>query len=174
MVPFQTFPTKDGIIVVACPKQSLWQQLCVALEREELASDERFCDFSARQRNRNDLTEILEHTLASRPTSEWLERLEAHGVPCGAVNDVHQALADRQSTDRDVIAEYDHPTLGAVRTVRTPLRLSGHDAPLRRSPYLGEHGNSVLTEICGYTLEEIDELRSSGAVLVPESGTEHG
>ena len=173
MVPFQTFPTKDGLIVVACPKQSLWERLCVALEREELTNDERFRDFRARQRNRNDLTEILEHTLALRPTSEWLERLEVHGVPCGAVNDVHQALADRQSTDRDVIAEYDHATLGAVRTVRTPLRLSGHDAPLRRSPYLGEHGNSVLTEICGYTLEEIDELCSSGAVLVPESGMDH-
>ena len=168
MVPFQTFPTADGRIVVACPKDSLWRRLCDALGRPELASDERFAGFAARDENRDELVELLKDELRRRPTAEWLEGLEAHGVPCGAVNDVEQAFADPQARDRGLVVEYDHPAFGSVRTVRTPLRLSRvEEPPLRRGPYLGEDGEEVLRDVCGYDDERIGTLVGAGVVGSP-------
>jgi crotonobetainyl-CoA:carnitine CoA-transferase CaiB-like acyl-CoA transferase len=165
MVPFQTFPTADGRIVVACPKQSLWRRLCGALGRPELAADERFADFAARRRNRDELVSLLTEILREATTAEWLERLEADGVPCGPVNDVEQALADPQAEARGVVAEYDHPAFGTVRTVRTPLRLSQIEEPLlRRAPYAGEDTESVLREVCGYGEARVAELLAAGVV----------
>ena len=165
MVPFQTFPTGDGQIVIACPKENLWRRLCDVLERPDLAEDERFANFAARSRNRSELVSLLTDLLVTRTTKEWLERLESHGVPCGAVNNVEEALADVQAVDRRAVVEYDHPSLGAVRTPRSPLRLSQIEAPpLQRSPYLGEDTESVLREVCGYDSARIDSLLERGVV----------
>jgi crotonobetainyl-CoA:carnitine CoA-transferase CaiB-like acyl-CoA transferase len=165
MVPFQTFATADGAIVVACPKESLWQRLCVAIERPELADDERFCDFGARSRNRESLVGLLSAVLAERATDEWLARFESHGVPCGAVNGVEAAFADPQAVARGSLLEYEHPSFGEVRTMRSPFRLSTLEEPLtRRAPYLGEHTASVLRELCGYDDERIESLRDSGVI----------
>jgi crotonobetainyl-CoA:carnitine CoA-transferase CaiB-like acyl-CoA transferase len=165
MVPFQTFPTRDGYLVIACPKESLWRRFCDLIERPDLANDARYASFSARGRNRDELVAELERLLATRTTDEWLALLEPGGVPCGAVNDVAAALAERQAIARGAVVEYEHPTFGIVRTTRSPLRLSGPDAPLRRGPYLGEHTEEVLRDICGYDAARIDDLVASGVVL---------
>ena len=81
MVPFQAFPTADGWIMVACPKQRLWERFCDAIGRPELPGDERFADFAARDRNRDVLVPLLAAALSDRTTAEWLEQLGAHGVP---------------------------------------------------------------------------------------------
>jgi crotonobetainyl-CoA:carnitine CoA-transferase CaiB-like acyl-CoA transferase len=165
MVPFQTFPTGDGRIVIACPKESLWRRLCDVLERPDLAEDERFANFAARSRNRSELVPLLTDLLVTRTTKEWLERLESQGVPCGAVNTVEEAFADVQAVDRGAVVEYDHPSLGPVRTPRSPFRLSHIEAPpLQRSPYLGEDTESVLREVCGYDSARIGSLLERGVV----------
>lgn len=169
MVPFQTFPTADGRLVVACPKDSLWQRLCRCLERPDLASDERFVDVVARSRNREELVLLLKDEFARRPTGDWLERLEAYGVPCGAVQSVEDAFDDPQAVARDTIVDYSHPQYGTVRTVRTPLRLSNvEEQPLRHSPAMGEDTVAVLRDVCGYDDERIDVLLASGAVTSGE------
>ena len=165
MVPFQTFSTADGRIVIACPKENLWRRLCVALERPELADDERFRDFAARSRNRDELVPLLTAELERHPTSVWLERFEAEGVPCGAVNTVEQAFADPQAAARGALVEYPHPSLGEVRTMRTPFRLSSDPEPaVRRGPYLGEQSDEILREVCGYGDERIRSLRDDGVL----------
>jgi len=168
MVPFQTFSTADGRIVISCPKENLWRRLCVALERPELAEDERFCDFEARGRNRDELVPLLTAELERHPTSVWLERFEAAGVPCGAVNSVEQGFADPQAAARGALIEYPHPSLGEVRTMRTPLRLSSDPEPaVRRGPYLGEQSEEILREVCGYGDERIRSLRDGGVLGEP-------
>jgi crotonobetainyl-CoA:carnitine CoA-transferase CaiB-like acyl-CoA transferase len=139
IVPFQNFETADGWIVVACAKQKFWERLCEALGRPELAADERFADFAARDRNRDGVTAILEEVFRSRPSAEWLQILAHAGVPSSAVNDVEAALRDPQSAARESVVEYEHPKLGLVRQVATPLRLSSVDPPLQRAPFRGEH-----------------------------------
>jgi crotonobetainyl-CoA:carnitine CoA-transferase CaiB-like acyl-CoA transferase len=161
IVPFQNFATADGWIVVACPKQKFWESLCSVLGRPELADDERFADFAARDRNRDELSAILDAAFAERASAEWLELLAAGGVPCAPVNDVASALEDPQTSARGAIVEVDHPSLGAVRQVASPLRL-GDAQPLARAPFRGEHTESVLGEVCGYTAERIRELSDAG------------
>jgi crotonobetainyl-CoA:carnitine CoA-transferase CaiB-like acyl-CoA transferase len=161
IVPFQNFATADGWIVVACPKQKFWVSLCGALDRPELAADERFADFAARDRNRDELGAILDAAFAERTSAEWLELLGAVGVPSARVNDVLAAFDDPQAQARGSVVELEHPALGTVRQVASPLRL-GDRQPLERAPFRGEHTEAVLAEVCGYSRERIDELARAG------------
>ncbi len=167
MVPFQNIQTADGWIVVACPKESLWRRLCTEIAREDLASDARFGSFGARDLNREALIAELTRTFSARGSAEWLERLAAAGVPAAPINTVREALADPQVAARSMIAELEHPVLGLVRQVASPLRVDGTVPAVARGPFRGEHTASVLAEICGYSPAEIERLRAAGA-LGPE------
>jgi crotonobetainyl-CoA:carnitine CoA-transferase CaiB-like acyl-CoA transferase len=161
IVPFQNFATADGWVVVACPKEKFWRALCGALRRPELATDERFADFAARDRNRDELLPILDAAFAERTSADWLVVLPEAGVPCAAVNDVASAFEDSQVQARGAVVESEHPSLGTVRQVASPLRL-GDEQPRRRAPFRGEHTEAVLAELCGYTRERLDELATAG------------
>jgi crotonobetainyl-CoA:carnitine CoA-transferase CaiB-like acyl-CoA transferase len=156
IVPFQNFPTADGWIVVACPKQKFWESLCTAIGQPELARDPRFADFAARDRHRDELEPILEATFRERRSDEWLAVLAEAGVPSSAVNDVPAALAEGR------LVEYEHPQLGSVRQVASPLRLSAAEPPVHRAPGRGEHTEELLIELCGYSPERVRELAAAG------------
>jgi crotonobetainyl-CoA:carnitine CoA-transferase CaiB-like acyl-CoA transferase len=162
IVPFQNFRTADGWIVVSCPKPKFWDLLCEVLERPDLAADPRFADFAARDRNRDELLAILEVEFAGRTSADWLDALGAAGVPSSAVNDVTEALLDPQVEARGSIVEIDHPSLGTVRTVATPLRVGDEPKPLRRAPLRGEDTVEVLMTVCGYPREQVESLADSG------------
>jgi crotonobetainyl-CoA:carnitine CoA-transferase CaiB-like acyl-CoA transferase len=162
VIPFQNFESADGWIVVACPTQSLWERLCRALARPELATDERFASFARRDASRADLLAILEPVFRSRTTAEWLETLAAEGVPCAPVNDVAAALADPQVEARGGILESEHPVLGSVRGPASPLRVDGFENPNERGPFRGEHTVSVLRDLCGYGEDRIAALARDG------------
>jgi len=163
IVPFQNFETSDGWVVVACPKQSLWERFCVAIGRSDLAEDERYATFDLRNQSREKLLPELEAELASRTTSEWLEVLGAAGIPAAPVNDVANALADVQAAARNAVVETEHPILGSVRQVATPLRLEGYEASYTRGPFRGEHTQEILREICGYDDRVLESLERAGA-----------
>jgi crotonobetainyl-CoA:carnitine CoA-transferase CaiB-like acyl-CoA transferase len=161
MVPFQNFPTADGWIVVAGPKQKFWVAICEAIGRPELAADPRFAGFAERNRNREALIPLLNDAFRARTSAEWLEVLAAAGIPSGPVNDIATALEDPQARARGAVIEYDHPHLGPVRQAGSPLRL-GDEAPVRRAPFRGEHTEEVLVEVCGYSLERVADLAAAG------------
>ena len=156
IVPFQAFPTADGWIVVACPKEKFWVALCDAIGRPELAADSRFADFAARDRNRDELEPILEAVFGERTSEEWLAVLREAGVPSSAVNDVPGALEEAR------LVEYEHPELGTVRQVASPLRLSDVEHPVQPAPARGEHTEPLLVELCGYSPERVQELEDAG------------
>jgi crotonobetainyl-CoA:carnitine CoA-transferase CaiB-like acyl-CoA transferase len=162
MVPFQNFETSDGWVVVACPKQKLWERFAEAIGRADLADDDRYRTFALRNENRDELLPELERALASRTTAEWLEVLGAAGVPVAPVNDVAAALAEPQVTARNAVVETEHPVLGRVRQVATPLRLAGYDAPTERGPFRGEHTAEVLRRLCRYDDDAIASLERDG------------
>jgi crotonobetainyl-CoA:carnitine CoA-transferase CaiB-like acyl-CoA transferase len=162
LVPFQSFEAADGWLVVACPKEALWRSLCDALGEHWLAEDERFSDLAARDRNREALLPLLQEAFAERTVVEWIELLSARKIPCAPVNDIAGALADPQAAARDAVVEYEHPTLGTVRTVDSALRLDGPQQAPDRAPFLGEHTAQILGEVCGYSSERIDELAGLG------------
>jgi crotonobetainyl-CoA:carnitine CoA-transferase CaiB-like acyl-CoA transferase len=162
IVPFQAFETADGWITVACAKQKFWELLCQALGRPELAQDDRFTDFAARNRNRDELLPILREDFRRHPTAHWLDVLAQAGVPHGPVYEVPEALEDRQAQARGDVVELEHPSLGTVRQVASPFRLSGEPNPLTRGPFRGEHTDEVLRQVCDYSDERIAELRTAG------------
>jgi crotonobetainyl-CoA:carnitine CoA-transferase CaiB-like acyl-CoA transferase len=164
IVPFQNFPTADGWIVVACPKQKFWERLCQAIGRSELAADPRFTNFAGRHEHRAELVPELREAFRTRTTDEWLETLSAAGVPNARVNEVDEALAEPHVAARDGIVEIEHPTLGTVRQVATPLRVGVEEKPTRRAPFRGEHTEQVLVELCGYSPERVRELAADGVL----------
>jgi len=162
MVPFQAFQTRDGWIMVACPKQRLWKRFCDAIERPELTSDPRFSDFAARDRHRETLVPLLAAALSRRTTADWLELLAAHGVPSAPVNDVRSALDDPQAADRSGVVAYEHPVLGLVRGPASPFRLNSNAPAPARAPMLGEHTHEVLRDLCGYDERRLRYLSEAG------------
>jgi crotonobetainyl-CoA:carnitine CoA-transferase CaiB-like acyl-CoA transferase len=162
IVPFQNFATADGWVVVACPKPKFWERFCSAIGRPELVEDERFADFAARDRNRDELTPLLDEAMAARTTAEWLAVFAEAEVPSAPVNDVASALEDVQARARGAVVELEHPELGTVRQVASPLRLSSGARPLGRAPFRGEHTEQVLVELCAYTPERVRELGAAG------------
>jgi crotonobetainyl-CoA:carnitine CoA-transferase CaiB-like acyl-CoA transferase len=170
IVPFQAFESADGWLTVACAKEKFWLRLCEAIARPDLLADPRYADFAGRDRHREPLLAELRSIFRTERTDTWLERLGAAGVPVGRVNDVAEALTDPQTVARQSVVEVDHPTLGKVREIASPLRLSGHAPSPARGPFRGEHTDAVLREVCGYDDQRIEELRAA-AVFGGEART---
>lgn len=163
LVPAQNFPTRDGWIVVFCNKDKFWRDLVETLGVPELAEDARFATFADRFDHRETLLPLLRARFATRTTAEWLDRLRGR-VPCAPVNDVRQALADPQVLARDMIVEVEHPAFGTLREVRSPVRTEGEIRKPRRAPRLGEHTDSILRDVLGYSDGTIARLRSAGVI----------
>ena len=164
IVPYETFATADGQIVVAVGSERQWPRLCAALELNGLATDPRFADNDARVQNRHVLRPVLAQRFASASSADWLARLDAAQVPCGPVNDVSAAFAQPQAHARAMTVDIDHPRLGPIRQVGLPFELSATPASIRSAPpLLGEHSDQVLGEL-GYDETEIEGLRR-GAVI---------
>ncbi len=166
IVPFQNFATADGWIVVACPKEKFWQSLCDAIGRPELAQE--FPSFADRDRRRDELEPILEQAFRARTSEDWLGVLAAAGVPSAPVNDVEEAIAEAR------LVEYEHPALGTVRSVASPLRLSGPEPPVRPAPERGGDTEQVLVELCGYEPARVQELAASGVFGTETKGAANG
>jgi crotonobetainyl-CoA:carnitine CoA-transferase CaiB-like acyl-CoA transferase len=162
IVPFQNFATADGWIVVACAKDKFFDLLCAALGLDWMPADPRFATMAARLAHREACVGELGAVLANGSSEAWLARLREAGVPCGPVNDMAGAVADPQTLARDLIAETEHPVLGTVRQIRSPLRVDGRLTELRAAPRRGEHTRSVLVEQCGYDDAEVDRLAHAG------------
>jgi crotonobetainyl-CoA:carnitine CoA-transferase CaiB-like acyl-CoA transferase len=164
LVPFQNLPTADGWVVVACPKEKFWQRLCVAIERPEWRSDSRFETFAARDEHRTVLVPLLEEVFRQRPTRDWVELLTGASVPCAPVNTPAEALVDPQAIAREDVVSYEHPTLGTVSQVATPLRVGSEPLPMERGPFLGEHTRAILDELLRYDEARIRSLLSDDVV----------
>ena len=162
IIPFQAFPAADGWLVVACAKEDMWRRFCAAIERPELAADERFAGFRERDRHRDALLTILRETLARRTVAEWIERLTAGNVPAAPVNDVAGALDDEQATARGSVVGYPHPSLGEVRMVASPFARG--ELEVRRAPLLGEGTAEILARVCGYDEARIAALAAAGVL----------
>jgi crotonobetainyl-CoA:carnitine CoA-transferase CaiB-like acyl-CoA transferase len=162
-VPFQSFQTADGWIVIGCAKEKFFQRLVAALGLGELAGDERFANFAARRRNAGELLAILEPAMRARPSTELLAELTAAGVPCGPVNDLPAALADPHTRARELIAETEHPRFGTVRQVGAIAKVGEQPPAYRRAPLPGEDAAALLGGLLGYDDGKVRDLTAAGA-----------
>ena len=162
--PYQAIRCADGYLTIGAANDRTFRRLCEALGHPEWADDPEYRDDTHRIRNREALAARIEAVLAARPRSHWLELLEARGVPCGPINDYAEVMADPHVRARELVVETDHPTLGRIPTLGTPIKLSETPlAPGRPAPRLGEHTDEILGD-AGFGADEIAELRRAGAV----------
>ncbi|MBL8357562.1 MAG: CoA transferase [Delftia acidovorans] len=164
-VPYQVFDTSDGRIVVAVGNDALFAAYCHALERPDLCSDERFRKVSARLAHRDVLLEQLTRIMAMHSSADWLDRLDAAGVPCAPINDFAQALADPQVQARRIQVDIAQADGTPFKAIASPLRFSETpiDYPLG-PPLLGEHTQAVLREHLGLDIASQAALRAAGAI----------
>jgi crotonobetainyl-CoA:carnitine CoA-transferase CaiB-like acyl-CoA transferase len=164
IVPYETFATADGQIVVAVGSERQWPKLCEELDLPELAADPRFADNDARVRHRDQLRPILAERFAEADSIHWLTRLDEAGVPSGPVNSVLAAFEQPQAVARGMRASVTHPTLGEMPQIGLPYKLSGTPASIRTAPpLLGEHSGEILAEL-DYSPDEVAALRSEGVI----------
>ena len=175
IVPFQNFEASDGWFVLGAAKQVFWERTCAVIGRPELSADARFATMAGRNEHRDELVPLLEQAFEERTVEEWVDALVAAGVPASRINTVEEALADPQTIARGDVVEHEHPTLGVVRSIRTPLRLADEGGdPLERTPERGprrgEHTVEVLEELCGYASEHVQALAAAGVFGVDWRG----
>ena len=162
--PYQAIRCADGFITLGAANERLFRRLCDVLGHAEWTTMPEFADNASRVRNREALAARIESMTAEQPRSHWLALLEANDIPCGPINDYAQVFADPQVRAREMVVEVDHPTLGRLRTLGSPLKMSGTPPDVRRrAPLFGEHTDAVLRE-AGFRDEEIATLRDVGAV----------
>lgn len=157
VAPSQLFSTSDGWIFIMCQKEKFWRVLAEKLKAKEWLTDERFKDYPARLRHREELTQAIEAKLQTETTTHWLQLLNGE-LPAAPVYEVDQALNNPFVRDSDRIVEYPHPTRGTIKLLRSPIKVSGEDIEPKPGPQLGEHTESLLKEL-GYPAAEIATLR---------------
>jgi formyl-CoA transferase len=163
--PYQAFRCADGYITIGAANDRNFTKLARVLGRHEWLTDERFTGNHQRIAHRDELARMIENETSRQPMSFWLDQLEQAGVPCGPILDYEHALTTPQAAAREMTIEVEHPVLGPLRTLGTPIKMSETPLnPRRRGPMLGEHTDDVLSE-AGYSLDEIEQLRSAGAIL---------
>lgn len=161
--PYQAFHCKDGYITIGGANDRNFTKIARVLGHPEWLTDERFATNHERVQHRDDLAALIDAVTRTEPRTFWLDQLEQAGVPCGPILDYEDALTTPQAIARDMTLDVDHPTLGRLRAIGTPIKMSRTPLnPRRRAPLLGEHTDAVLSS-AGYSDDEIEQLRISGA-----------
>src|SRR3990170_1667392 len=164
IVPYQTFRTRDGNIILACGNDNLFNKFCEAAGCMHLAQDARFSTNAQRVRNRDEITRLLDEVFAARPTREWVELLDAAGVSTGPINNIAQVFEEPQVIARGLKFELPHATAGKVPLVASPMRFS--ETPLKHEvppPALGQHTDEILRSVLKKSDAEIAKLKEGGA-----------
>lgn len=164
IVPYETLETADGELVVAVGNDQLWKRFCSVVGLDGLADDRRFATNKDRVSAREELRPLLIEQLRAKSAAEWIERLRASGVPCGAVRDLEQVFTDPQLMERAMVVALEHPIAGAIKALGVPIKLAETPGAVRTAPpALGQHTDAILSDL-GIDTEEIGRLRAEGAI----------
>jgi len=161
IVPYTTYPTQDGMMAVAVGNDTQFAKFAQAIGRAEWATDPRYVKNKDRVENRATLDPLIAQTLKTDVADVWVSNLEAARVPCGRVNSVSAALDDEHTKARRMVETVEHPTIGELKVIGTPFKMSGTPTSIRRAPpTLGQHTEDILCGELGLTRERVAELRT--------------
>jgi crotonobetainyl-CoA:carnitine CoA-transferase CaiB-like acyl-CoA transferase len=162
IVPYETFTASDGEFVLAVGNDDLWSRFCSVAG---LDLGERFATNRQRVTGYDELRPIIAETLRKASRQHWLTRLTAAGIPCGSVRDVQEVFADPQLAAREMLVELEHATVGWMKAVGMPVKLSATPGSLHMAPpTLGAHSDAILAGELGLEAADIARLRAIGVV----------
>lgn len=166
LAPYGAFETANGLLNIAVATDPMWVALCRLLELNEIADHPDYRDNTARFARRDTLKQLLEERLRSRPKEEWAALCIAAGVPAGPIRRIDETLSDPHVKATGCIETVEHPTLGSVPQLASPIRLSGCAGPSARTspPLLGQHTREVLRSF-GFQEKTISDLLEGGIVF---------
>ncbi|MBM3344012.1 MAG: CoA transferase [Betaproteobacteria bacterium] len=161
VMPYQTFRTRDGNMIIATGNDGQYQRLCEAADIPEAAADARFASNALRIANREACTAVLAEALKQKTTAEWIALLETVGVPCGPINRLDEVYRDVQVQHRGLKISVPHPVAGDVPLTANPIKFSRTPIHYDRAPPLvGEHADEILHHLLGKSAADIAALRA--------------
>ncbi len=165
VVPYQTFPTGDGDLILAIGNDGQFQRFCTAAGIAEVAADPRYAGNALRIANRDACSAAIAPVMKGKTTAEWMTILEPLGVPCGPIHRLNEVFANPQIKHRGMQVDVPHPLTGSVPLVANPIKYSrtplDYDTP---PPLLSQHTDDVLRGLLGKSDAEIAALRDAGII----------
>jgi len=160
IVPYQTFATSDGHLIVAAGNDRQYRKFVLAGDCPGLADDPRFVTNPLRVQNRDALVPLLAEMVAKRTKDQWLDLLDIAGVPCGPINNLQEVFDNPQVVARGLQVDLPHPAGASARLIGSPIRMSQTPPACRSAPpLLGQHTDEVLTSLLGYSATQLVQLR---------------
>lgn len=164
IAPLDVFATRDGFVTIAAAIEKTWQQFCVAIDAQDLAGDPRYATGRTRSQHRQELKERIERWTRVRTSDEVMTQLLSHGVPAAPVRDVEQVFHDPGVEARQMLVAVDHPIVGPVKLVGSPVKMRDSSITPEPPPLLGADTDAALRELCGVDDAELAKLHREGVV----------
>jgi len=148
IVPYQTFKTADGEMVIAVGNDNQFKTLCRLIEKPNYAADPRFKTNPDRVENRKEIVPLLQKEFSKQPTAYWQEQCKNNNIPCGPIQNIAEVADDPQLQARDMFIDYKHPAAGDIKMIGSPLKLSRTPVSIRQHPPVaGEHNKEIFSKI---------------------------
>jgi Predicted acyl-CoA transferases/carnitine dehydratase len=164
IIPFEAFQTADSSMVIAVGNDAMWADFCHCAGCPQMADDPRFVTNRLRGDNHDEMKALLDKVFATKTTSEWISLLDAAGIPCSQINQVHDIVAHPQLAARDMFVDVQHPIAGKTTLVGIPIKMGSTPGSIRApAPTLGQHGHEILKGL-GYSESDIRAMDESGAI----------
>ena len=165
VAPYNIYATKDGHVAIICIREGHWRKLLVAMNRQELADDERFANMKTRSENMSLTDAAVEAWTTTLSTQDVFEICQANEVICAPVQSISDVLNDPHLIARGALQKLEHPELGSLMIPRTPLRFQGLEPPQVALPHgVGEDNVSIYGELLGLTPSDVVVLRDASAI----------
>jgi crotonobetainyl-CoA:carnitine CoA-transferase CaiB-like acyl-CoA transferase len=165
LVPYGTFPAKDGLIIIACLTNSFWKNTCEALGLHASTEDPRFNSIETRREHRALVNALISDVTRTKSIEELVATFTEHEVPHAPILGIHDALAQPQTLAREMVVDVEHKVLGKVPIVNRPFRFPDAPQPAPTAPpVLGQHTDEILQDVLGLSAGEISTLRASRVV----------
>ncbi|KAI5777837.1 CoA-transferase family III domain-containing protein [Geopyxis carbonaria] len=165
IVPYESFPTKDGNILLGGGNDRLYGILCETIGEPLWASDSRFKTNALRVEHRHTLVPMIADKIKMKTTKQWLGIFNNSGMPYAPINDIQTTLSHEQVVARDMVQTVKHKSCGSIKLINTPVKFSQSTPGIRTPPpQLGEHTDEILENILGMNGDKIAELKLAGII----------
>ena len=158
-VPYNSYKTADGFIIISVVHEDFWPNLLDALDLEEFRGEE-YKTVQGRLADRKNIDKVISEKLEHKPSSHWLDLLAKHRVPSGPINSVRDALEDPLVKKRNMIVDLEQPSGSIAKMPGNPIKLESYEENFSPAPELGEHTAEVLEKYLKISSEELDSLKS--------------